>query len=400
MSFPSRPLECGRMQILCHHCGQSLTIGPEQFGTKASCPHCQGAIVLPRAAPAADETTSEPRGLFHWLENSISALVSVVAHMALFLILAMVSYGGKGVLGEGEEVFIGVLPSESLSEMADESLSADDVAPQAASPNSAPDEMLEVETPVATAASNDIATDVAIGVPSPSGAAEGGTLELGATGGGGSMAGGSWEGLIQTLRRNGLDIVITFDSTGSMSGEINEVKRQIERISTTLVKLVPQARISICTYRDDGDEYVVKGLPLTGDMQAVSKYLAQISAGGGGDTPEAVHEGLYWASRSNQFKPRARKVILLFGDAPPHAERLRDCLQTAAAFSGQQQGVVSTVTCRNPRPLPEFYEIARAGGGEAFLTSDERQIMTQLLILVFGSQHRAKVVEAFKLLDK
>jgi Mg-chelatase subunit ChlD len=185
-----------------------------------------------------------------------------------------------------------------------------------------------------------------------------------------------------------------------MSGEINEVKRQIERITSTLVKLVPQARIGICTYRDDGDEYVAKGLPLTTDMQAVSRYLARIEAGGGGDTPEAVHEGLYWAVSNNQFKPRARKVILLFGDAPPHAERLRDCLQTAAGFVKQQQGIVSTVTCRSGQPLPEFYEIARAGGGEAFLTRDERQIMTQLLVLVFGSQHRAKVVEAFKLLEK
>lgn len=113
-----------------------------------------------------------------------------------------------------------------------------------------------------------------------------------------------------------------------------------------------------------------------------------------------MHEALYWVTSNNQFKPRARKVILLFGDAPPHAERLRECLQTASAFAKQQQGVVSTVTCRSAQPLPEFYEIARAGGGEAFLTRDERQIMTQLLVLVFGSQHRGKVVEAFKLLDK
>ena len=47
-------------------------------------------------------------------------------------------------------------------------------------------------------------------------------------------------------------------------------------------------------------------------------------------------------------------------------------------------GVVSTVTCRRSVRLPEFEEIAQMGGGEAFLTSDERQIMTQLLILVFG----------------
>ena len=50
--------------------------------------------------------------------------------------------------------------------------------------------------------------------------------------------------------------------------------------------------------------------------------------------------------------------------------------------------------------MREFVDIAYAGGGEAFLTTDERQIMTQLLVLVFGSQYRAKVIEAFDLLEK
>ena len=50
--------------------------------------------------------------------------------------------------------------------------------------------------------------------------------------------------------------------------------------------------------------------------------------------------------------------------------------------------------------IREFIEIAYAGGGEAFLSADERQIMTQLLVLVFGSQHRSKVIEAFKLMEK
>jgi hypothetical protein len=124
------------------------------------------------------------------------------------------------------------------------------------------------------------------------------------------------------------------------------------------------------------------------------------SAAGGGDTPEAVDEGLYWSSSQNQFRPAARKVILLFGDAPPHRDKLQRCLQIASDFRRGEKGVVSTVTCRNRSPLPEFYEIAMAGGGEAFLTSNDREIMSQLMILVIGSQHRQKVLEAFRLMEK
>ena len=212
--------------------------------------------------------------------------------------------------------------------------------------------------------------------------------------------GGSFEGVVGQLRKSGLDIVICFDSTGSMSGEINQVKQQIERIGQTLLTLVPKARLSVCTFRDHGDEFVVKGLPLTSSIQDVSSYLARIEAGGGGDHPEAVEEGLYWSASENRFRPTARKVILLFGDAPPHEEKLKRCLAIAGDFRQQHKGIVSTVTCRNDRPLPEFYQIAVAGGGESFLTSDQRQIMTQLMVLVFGSQHRQKVIEAFKLLER
>lgn len=47
--------------------------------------------------------------------------------------------------------------------------------------------------------------------------------------------------------------------------------------------------------------------------------------------------------------------------------------------------------------IPEFVQIAEVVGGEAFLMTDTRQIMTQLMVLAFGSKHKDKVVEALKL---
>ncbi len=41
-----------------------------------------------------------------------------------------------------------------------------------------------------------------------------------------------------------------------------------------------------------------------------------------------------------------------------------------------------------------------AGGGEAFLSRNDREIMTQLMVLVFGSEHRDKVVEALELMER
>jgi hypothetical protein len=394
------------MRLSCVHCGKLFTITAEQLGGRGHCPHCRGEIRLPEVADGVEtQPVTELVEQHHWWENSISGLVSLVFHMVLMLVLALITYGSPGVGGAGEDVLIGDLPSIALNDGQDqeelraEPLSASEVAESSA------EEMMDVEPPVNATPETGLDESVTALVPSLSGASpsmsggDSGSFSLGAVSiGGGS--GGGWEGLVGTLRRQGLDIVICFDSTASMGGEIRQVKEQIRRIGDTLLKLIPSAKISICTYRDDRDEYVVKGMPLSGDIQEISNYLASIGPGGGGDTPEAVHRGLQWAVTNNRFRSSARKVILVFGDAPPHSQHMGTCLAIASDFARQEKGIVSTVTCRRPIPLREFEEIAQAGGGEAFLTADERDIMTQLMVLVFGSAYREKVLEAFKLLGR
>jgi hypothetical protein len=93
-------------------------------------------------------------------------------------------------------------------------------------------------------------------------------------------------------------------------------------------------------------------------------------------------------------------MLLLFGDAPPHPQDHGTCLSIASDFQREHNGIVSTVTCHSGSPLREFVEIAEMGGGESFLTSDDRQIMEQLIVLVFGSKFRSKVLEAFEIMGR
>jgi hypothetical protein len=387
------------MKIICIHCGREFTIRPEDLGGTGYCPHCHGAIALPKATrptPQAEAPAERPHPT-NWLDSALSGLLSLILHMSLFVAVALWQpTGGQDGAGEGEEVLIGLLPKTDLIDRPEEQLTTTEVERQQSS--SLADLELEAVSPASGAAAKD--GDLSLAAISASGS-DAGSFDV-AVGSVGSAAGGggSWEGTISSLRRSGLEVVLCFDSTGSMGGEIDQVKRQIERIGQALITLIPKARISVCTYRDRGDAYVVKGLPLTTNIQDVSSYLSKIRAEAGGDHPEAVEEGLYWSSSQNQFRSSARKVILLFGDAPPHPERLQRCLEIATEFRKSRNGVISTVTCRSDAPLPEFYQIAMAGGGEAFLTTDQRQIMTQLMVLVFGSQHRQKVVEAFKLIEE
>jgi hypothetical protein len=207
----------------------------------------------------------------------------------------------------------------------------------------------------------------------------------------------SFEGMVDYALDYGLEVVIVFDSTGSMGADIAAVKGRISQIGSNLLKKIPSTRISLCTYRDRGDVYVVKGIPLTNDLRTLQTFLDLTTAGGGGDYPEAVDAGLEWAIGNNKFRRAARKVILIFGDAPPHAHNLADCVRMADEFHRYQQGVVTTITVRKARPLEEFDKISKLGGGSSFAMQDTRLLMEELVVQVFGPQHRDKAVKFFGL---
>lgn len=209
----------------------------------------------------------------------------------------------------------------------------------------------------------------------------------------------AWEDALALLKRDGLDIVIVFDSTESMGREIDELKGRISKLGVGLRRVVPKTRISVVTYRDRGQDYVVRGEPLTSDVGAVEGFLQRVNAAGGGDPPEAVLSGLEWAVSKNSFKRDAKKVILLFGDQPPHPGDVTACERVARTFRITQSGTVSTVTCTRQAdqpPLAEFRRIAEAGGGESFLNQSSDELIQQLLTLIFGSPYRDKVSEILR----
>lgn len=389
------------MKLSCTHCGDIFTITAEQLGTRGKCPHCKATIILPKAASGRLQDGDELKAPGLWMERWFSMLGAVFLHVLILAILALIPYRflADGEQNEGEEVVLGTINQIVLTENAESTLQAESTQLDShkRSVNLFSDEMLSASS--SRLSSRQAMTDP---VMNPGGGQQGqfdlesirnlqdedeqGTEEF--------------EKLVASLKQNGLEIVITFDSTGSMEGEIQEVKNKIERMGSVLFRIVDKTRISVCTYRDVGARYVVKGLPLTDNLGDIVNFLEDVTAGGGGDDPEAVHAGLEWSINQNQFRPKARKIILLFGDAPPHLADKDYCLRMASEFRRKQQGVVSTVTCHSEQRLPAFIEIAQMGGGEAWLTRNEREIMSQLMILVFGSKHRDKVLEAFDLLDR
>jgi Mg-chelatase subunit ChlD len=118
-----------------------------------------------------------------------------------------------------------------------------------------------------------------------------------------------------------MDLALVLDTTGSMGDEMAYLQTELDAIVARLKRDAGNLdlRIGIVLYRDEGDEYVVRSAPLTGDIGKVRATLARQNADGGGDTPEAVHLALAAAERL-QWRPDAAKALLFVADAPPHDE--------------------------------------------------------------------------------
>eukprot|EP01126_Amoeba_proteus_P067253 TRINITY_DN9892_c0_g1_i1.p1 TRINITY_DN9892_c0_g1~~TRINITY_DN9892_c0_g1_i1.p1 ORF type:complete len:558 (-),score=88.89 TRINITY_DN9892_c0_g1_i1:22-1563(-) len=123
---------------------------------------------------------------------------------------------------------------------------------------------------------------------------------------------------------SGLDIAFVIDTTGSMSSFISASKTTINKIITDnaerLKKLgVSTPRFAVVEYKDHCDSLVTSFQDFTTPENA-TKYLSGLGATGGGDTPEAVFDGLRIACNL-QWNAKHDKLLFHILDAPPHGRK-------------------------------------------------------------------------------
>lgn len=131
--------------------------------------------------------------------------------------------------------------------------------------------------------------------------------------------------LQQEKDKNNLDVVFAIDATGSMKNDIDKLKADLMPALEEIFASAPDVRIGLLFYRDYGDTFNFKGLPVktfgfTSNITTFSKNLNSIRIYGpeGGDIPEAVYEAMYAASEFYNWRTTAFKRIILIGDAEPH----------------------------------------------------------------------------------
>lgn len=119
------------------------------------------------------------------------------------------------------------------------------------------------------------------------------------------------------------EIVFVIDATESMKDDFEELgKNWLPKLKTQLEDF-KTAKIGLMLYKDYGDSYNYKNLPVKNygfakNTDKFASWIKSTKATGGKDEPEAVYEALYATLKYFSWSKDSKKKIILIGDAEPH----------------------------------------------------------------------------------
>ena len=237
--------------------------------------------------------------------------------------------------------------------------------------------------------------------------------------GSGGDGGGSFPWFVDQLRHKGLDIVLVIDGTKSMDFVMADVKARMTQLAVRVRQLVPIARVGVVVFGGKGEPLDLQ--PLTLSTAKLQTFLGSIQAKGGGEWQENTLGAVQAAVTRMDWKPYARKVIVLIGDSPPEPEDFAPLLALIHDFR-RNNGTLSAVdvqdeeheryqrelfikvhrmepTPKDIGPLPPFAKqaqaayraLAAAGGGSIRSLSHDADVNHQVMILVFGDKWHEEV---------
>lgn len=116
------------------------------------------------------------------------------------------------------------------------------------------------------------------------------------------------------------EVVFSFDTTGSMSSAIQNVRRHMEKTVEEMFQLTPDLRVGFIAHGDycDGPD-CYETLPLTNDKKAIYKFIRNAKNTTGGDSPECYELVMNLAKGMGWSDKRGGKILVMIGDASPHA---------------------------------------------------------------------------------
>lgn len=200
---------------------------------------------------------------------------------------------------------------------------------------------------------------------------------------------------------NNIEIVFSFDTTGSMYPCLTQVRRKIKNTVTRLIDEIPLIRIGIIAhgdYCDEGSTYVTKNFNLSGDVDAICDFVQNVEPTGGGDAPECYELVLHEA-QSLSWSKSASKSLVLIGDdiphAPAHNPKKLNWRKELDKLADAEITVYGIQALNRPHANPFYQELAEKSGG-FHINLDQFSYITDLFLAVCYQQSSNEQLQAYE----
>lgn len=114
-------------------------------------------------------------------------------------------------------------------------------------------------------------------------------------------------------------MVVSFDTTGSMSPCIAQVRQNLKNLVESMTQDIPGLKIGLIAHGDycDGDN-CINVLDLTDDLEKIMNFITNTPNTSGGDAPECYELALQTAKGLSW--PEEGGSLVMIGDATPHEQ--------------------------------------------------------------------------------
>ncbi|KAF6031341.1 hypothetical protein EB796_010353 [Bugula neritina] len=124
-----------------------------------------------------------------------------------------------------------------------------------------------------------------------------------------------------TVPGSPIDLVFSFDTTGSMYSCLDEVRKNLTTMIERILKDIPNIRIAVFAHGDYCDKdstYVTKFIDFTQDTKKLVSFVKNVKGTGGGDFEECYELVLQQARTDLSWTPGSQRAMVMIGDAIPH----------------------------------------------------------------------------------
>ena len=121
---------------------------------------------------------------------------------------------------------------------------------------------------------------------------------------------------------NKIDLLVSFDTTGSMYPVLTQVRREVEDFVKTMFNEFTDLRLGIIAhgdYCDRDNPYTIRAMEFTRDEKELCKFIRETKSTYGGDADECYELVLNTAHAVMKWRDDADKLFIMIGDASPHS---------------------------------------------------------------------------------